>query len=434
MNPDQEYVLKTVESRDVHFVRFWFTDMLGRVKSFAVSPNELENAFAEGIGFDGSRIAGFAETASGAWCDLLAFPDATTFQVLPWRPDSNAVARMFCSIRRPDGTPLENSPRHILARVAESLAEEGFDASIAPEVEYFYFEDAQGTTLLDRGGYFDLNTLDSASDLRRDTVLTLEKMGIPIEYSFHETAPSQHEVDLRPSGALEMADAVQTYKMVVKEVATAHGVFASFMPKPRADCPGSGMHVHQCLYDEDGVNVFYDAKDPWGFNLSAVGKSYIAGLLKYAPELSLLTNQYVNSYKRLAAGGDAPTCASWGSEHNALVRVPSYRPDKESDMRVVLRNPDPACNPYLAFAAMLRAGLAGIQDKLDLLAPGEESMCTPLPLNLGEAVELFAQSDLARDVLGESVHAYLVQEKRREWQEFQTDVSGWEIDRYLEVL
>ena len=436
MNPDQEYVLKTIESRDVHFVRFWFTDVLGHVKSFAVNPNELKNAFEEGLGFDGSRIAGYVNNPDQE-CDLLAFPDASTFQVLPWRPDSNAVARMFCSVRTVDGAMLERSPRHILARTVERLAKAGYGASLAPEVEYFYFRDSCGTELLDQGGYFDLNTLDSGSDLRRDTVLTLEKMGIPVEYSHHEVAPSQHEVDLRPTDALEAADAVQTYKMVVKEVATAHGVFASFMPKPRSDCPGSGMHVRQSLFDEDGNNAFFDETDSWGLNLSATAKSYIAGLLKYAPELSLLTNQYVNSYKRLAAGDSAPICTSWGSAgRNVLVRVPQHRANKESGRFVVLRNPDPACNPYLAFAAMLSAGLAGIQEGLEL--PEQKEAClldaTPLPTNLGEAIDLFAQSVLARDVVGEAVHAYLVEEKRREWQDYQQSVSNWDTQRYLEVL
>ncbi|MBQ9068244.1 MAG: glutamine synthetase, partial [Eggerthellaceae bacterium] len=299
MNPDQEYVLKTIESRDVHFVRFWFTDLLGRVKSFSVSPNELEGAFSEGIGFDGGRIAGYVEEGTGE-CDLLAFPDASTFQVLPWRPDSDAVARMFCSIRTPDGRALETSPRRILAHAIEHLAQAGFSASIAPEVEFFYFLDSKEPRPLDRGGYFDLNSLDSATDLRRDTVLTLEKMGIPVEYSHHEVAPSQNEVDLRPAGPLEMADAVQTYKMVVKEVASAHGVYASFMPKPRSECSGSGMHVSLSLFDDDGTNVFFDDSDQTGFGLSSTAKSFIAGLRAYMPELSLLTNQYVNSFKRLS--------------------------------------------------------------------------------------------------------------------------------------
>lgn len=433
MNPDQEYVLKTVESRDVHFVRFWFTDCLGRVKSFAVSPNELEGAFEEGIGFDGSRIAGF--TSEGEPSDLLAFPDASTFQVLPWRPDSNAVARMFCNICTPEGKPLERSPRRILARVVARLGQAGYDTSIAPEVEYFYFRDSHTTELLDQGGYFDLNTLDSGSDLRRDTVLTLEKMGIPVEYSAHEVAPSQHEVDLRPTDALDAADAVQTYKMVVKEVAAAHGVFASFMPKPRTDCPGSGMHVHMSLFDGAGNNVFFDAADPWGLHLSATAKSYIAGLLKYAPELSLLTNQYVNSYKRLASGGDAPTHATWGlSGRSLLVRVPGFKPEKETACNLVLRNPDPACNPYLAFAAMLAAGLSGIEEGLELSPPDAQGEGTPLPLNMGEALALFEGSQLARQLLGDATHAFLLTEKRTEWQDYQASVSSWDIQRYLEVL
>ncbi|MBQ9021140.1 MAG: glutamine synthetase [Eggerthellaceae bacterium] len=436
MNPDQEYVLKTIESRDVHFVRFWFTDVLGQVKSFAVNPNELESAFEEGMGFDGSRIEGFSDEF-GTDCDLLAFPDASTFQVLPWRPDSNAVARMFCSIRKPNGEVHERSPRHILARVVEALSEAGFEAAIAPEIEYFYFQNAQGTELLDDGGYFDLNTLDSGSDLRRDTILTLEKMGIPVEMSHHEVSPSQHEVDLRPTGVLEAADEVQTCKMVVKEIAAAHGVYASFMPKPREDCAGSGMHVNISLFDKAENNCFFDATDSAGLNLSATAKSFIAGLLKYAPELSLLTNQYVNSYKRLAAGNDAPMCTSWGRVgRNLMVRVPGHKPNKEATRHVVLRNPDPSCNPYLAFAAILTAGLSGIQEGLELTAPMD--LClpeeTPLPTNLGEALALFAKSELAHKVLGDDVFTYLLNTKRAEWQDYQQSVSTWDISRYLEVL
>lgn len=433
MNPDQEYVLKTVESRDVHFVRFWFTDLLGRMKSFAVSPNELEAAFVEGIGFDGGRIAGYVDEAVGE-CDLLAFPDASTFQILPWRPNSNAVARMFCSVHTPDGAFLESSPRRILTRAVERLDEAGFSVSMAPKVEYFYFRDSTAPNLLDRGGYFDLNTLDSASDFRRDTVLTLEKMGIPVEFSHHESAPSQNEVVLRPNDACSMADSVQTYKMVVKEVAAAHGVFASFMPKPRSDCPGSGMHVSQSLFDAQGANVFCDVDDPQGLGLSATAKSYIAGLLAYGPELSLLTNQNVNSYKRLASAGDAPTCANWGATGSVMVRVPPYAPEREGGCRVVMRNPDPSCNPYLGFAAMLSAGLAGIEEGLELPPAGDNADAQKLPSNLGEAIALFERSELAVRILGKEAHNFLVTEKRRAWDGFQQSVSNWELERYLEVL
>lgn len=444
-NPDEDFVLKTIKSRDVHFVRFWFTDVLGRMKSFAVIPSELDEAFADGMGFDGSCIEGFSCTQES---DMLAFPDASTFQVLPWRPESNAVGRMFCSIRTPDGAPFEGDPRHVLERVVEKAASLGYIFNVGPELEFYYFEDADGARPLDRGGYFDLTSLDSASDLRRDTILTLEKMGIPVEYSHHENGPSQHEIDLRFADALSMADAVMTYKLVVKEIAMKHGAYASFMPKPLADAPGSGMHVHQSLFDFEGRNAFYDPDDPEGFGLSKVAKRYIAGLLKYAPEFCAVTNQHVNSYKRLIAGGEAPTYRSWARRNRStLVRVPGYRPRSETACRVELRSPDPAANPYLAFAVMLAAGLAGIEEELELQPPTEDQDLfrlprqdlrgcgiDTLPESLGEAVELFAASELMRETLGEHIHGYLVRAKRAEWNDYQRFVSEWERERFLAVL
>lgn len=443
--PDQDFVLKTVKSRDVHFVRFWFTDVLGIMKSFAVIPSELENAFAEGMGFDGSCVEGFCRTRES---DMLAYPDASTFQVLPWRPEANAVARMFCSIKTPAGEPFEGDSRAVLKRVVDHAAQMGYVYNVGPELEYYYFKDAEGTEVLDRGGYFDLTCLDSASDLRRDTVLTLEKMGIPVEYSHHENGPSQHEIDLRYSDALSMADAVMTYKLVVKEIAMKHGVHASFMPKPMAGEAGSGMHVHQSLFDRDGNNVFFDTDDPQGYNLSKIAKHYIAGLLKYAPEFCAITNQYVNSYKRLVDGGEAPIYISWAQRNRStLVRIPGYKPGKESACRIELRSPDPAANPYLAFAVMLAAGLKGIEDELELQPATEDRDLfrlsrqelrklgiATLPDSLGEAVELFASSDLMREVLGEHIHSYLVEAKREEWNSYQRNVTQWERDRYLAVL
>ena len=444
-NPEQDFVLKTVESRDVHFVRFWFTDVLGNMKSFAVVPGELESAFEEGMGFDASCIEGFSAAQES---DMLAFPDPSTFEILPWRPQANAVARMICDIRTPEGEPYAGDSRHVLERVVRRAAEDGYSFIVGPELEYFYFKDAEGTDVLDHGSYFDLTSLDSASDLRRDTVLTLEKMGIPVEYSHHEKGPSQHEIDLRYADALSMADAVMTYKQVVKEIAMKHWVYASFMPKPMADAPGNGMHVHQSLMDRSGNNVFFDPDDPSGYNLSATAKSYIAGLLKYAPEYTLVTNQYVNSYKRLQSGGEAPTCISWGARNRStLVRIPGYRPNSESACRVELRSPDPAANPYLAFAAMLAAGLAGIEEGLELMPPADEAApigCTryehrargieTLPESLGEAVERFAESKLMRETLGEHIHDYLVRTKREEWEAYQGIVTAWELERNLAVL
>ncbi len=445
MNQEQDFVLKTIESRDVHFVRFWFTDVLGHMKSFAVIPSELDSAFQEGMGFDGSCIEGFSQKQEA---DMLAFPDASTFQVLPWRPQSNAVARMICSVRTPDGQPFEGDPRYVLERQVRRAADMGYGFNVGPELEFYYFKDDRGTEVLDRGGFFDLTSLDYASDLRRDTVLTLEKMGIPVEYSHHEKGPSQNEIDLRYDEALSMADAVMTYKMVVKEIALKHGVYASFMPKPMADQPGSGMHVHQSLFSLEGGNAFFDPDDPQGYGLSKTAKHYIAGILKYAPEFCLVTNQYVNSYKRLVGGGEAPTHLSW-SNHNrsTLVRVPCYRPDSENASRIELRSPDPSANPYLAFAAMLAAGLSGIEEELPLEAPNEEvdysgltrsqlqeAGARVLPESLGEAVELFASSKLMREAMGPIVHDYLVKAKRKEWEDYQAIVTPWEHERFLAVL
>ena len=445
MNPELDFVLKTIKSRDVHFVRFWFTDVLGTMKSFAVSPSEIEGAFSDGMGFDGSCVAGFSPAEES---DMLAFPDPSTFQVLPWRPTSNAVARMFCDIRTPDGIAFEGDPRNVLRRMCERAADAGYIFNVGPEVEYYYFKAPDAPEVLDKGGYFDLTSLDYASDLRRDTVLALEKMGIPIEYSHHENGPSQHEIDLRYTDALSMADAVMTYKLVVKEIAIEHGVHASFMPKPLGDAPGSGMHVHQSLCDADGNNLFFDENDPLGYNLSDLAKSYIAGILKYAPEFSLVTNQCINSYKRLIGKGEVPSYLSWArTNRSTLLRVPGYRPHRPDACRIELRSPDPAANPYLAFAVMLAAGLAGIEEGLVPPDPVEDKNLfsfdatvmhgngvTKLPSDLGEAISLFESSELMKQTLGEHIHTYLVETKRAEWMDYLRHVSQWELDRYLAVL
>ncbi|HJI80787.1 MAG TPA: glutamine synthetase family protein [Eggerthellaceae bacterium] len=444
-SPDQDFVLKTIKSRDVHFVRFWFCDVLGYMKSFAVIPSELENAFEEGMGFDASCVRGFAHTSES---DMLAYPEASTFQILPWRPERNAVARMFCSIKTPEGEYFDGDSRYVLKRQVAKAAKLGYVLNVGPELEYFYFKDSTGTETLDQGGYFDLTSLDMASDLRRDTILTLEKMGIPVEYSHHESGPSQQEIDLRFADALTMADNVMTYKLVVKEIASKYGVYASFMPKPLTDAPGSGMHIHQSLFDSKGNNAFFDKDDPDGFNLSELAKHYIAGLLKYAPEYCLLTNPCVNSYKRLVPGGEAPVHITWArNNRSALVRIPGYKPHKEEACRVELRCPDPSANPYLAFSAVLAAGLKGIEEKLtlqdsiedrdwsnlsrqELHAQGIET----LPDTLGEAVERFAESDLMKEVLGDHIHSFLVDAKRKDWNEYLRQVSDWELNRYLGVL
>ncbi len=440
---DKDYVLKTLEERGIRFVRFWFTDVLGFLKSFAVTDTEVETAFEEGMGFDGSSIDGFTRIQES---DMIAIPDPSTFQLLPWRPEEGGVARMFCDIVTPDGKPFDGDPRYALKRMLKKAADMGYTMYVGPELEFFYFADSEGTEVLDHGGYFDLTPLDVASDLRRDTVLALEKLGIPVEYSHHEVAPSQHEIDLRYSDALGMADNVMTYRLTVKEIAYANGVYATFMPKPIQGENGSGMHTHQSLFDKNG-NAFFDANDPQGYNLSTIGKQYIAGLLKYAPEFCAVTNQFVNSYKRLVPGYEAPVYVTWARRNrSAMVRVPMYKPGKENATRVELRSPDPSANPYLAFAVMLGAGLKGIEEGLELPAEAtnnifhmtEEELETAgirmLPENLGEAIKLFEESEVMKEILGDHIHRFFVENKKAEWDEYKAYVSKWEQDKYLSIL
>jgi glutamine synthetase len=440
---DKDFVLKTVQERDVHFIRFWFTDVLGVLKSFAVTDTELEGAFEEGMGFDGSSIDGFTRLEES---DMVAYPNPHTFAVLPWRPSEQGTGRMFCDIVKPDGSPFEGDPRYALKRITDKAAALGYTMYVGPELEYFYFKGDQDTQVLDNGGYFDLTPLDSASDLRRDTVLTLEKMGIPVEYSHHEVAPSQHEIDLRYADALSMADNVMTYRLVVKEVAMQAGVYATFMPKPIFGQNGSGMHVHQSLFNKDG-NAFFDAKDPEGFHLSKTAKHYIAGLLKYAPEFCAITSPLVNSYKRLVPGYEAPVYIAWARRNrSALVRVPMYKPGKEVATRLELRCPDPSANPYLAFACMLGAGLKGIEEQLELAPEAtnnifnmtdeelEAAGIKTLPGTLGEAIDKFEASELMKEVLGDHIHSFYVQNKRAEWDEYRTQVTEWELRKYLPVV
>ena len=435
-------VLKTVRDKNIKFIRFWFTDILGFLKSFAISPAELELAFSEGMGFDGSSIQGFCRIDES---DMVAMPDPSTFAILPWRPEEGGVARMFCDIKHPDGSPYEGDPRYVLKRQIEKAAKMGFDSYyVGPELEYFYFKNSEGTEILDRGGYFDLTPLDVASDWRRDTILALESMGIPVEYSHHEVAPSQHEIDLRYQDGLSMADAAMTYRLTVKEIAMKHGVYATFMPKPIFGENGSGMHVHQSLFTGK-KNAFFDAGDE--YSLSAAGKSYIAGLLKHSPEICSIIAQWVNSYKRLVPGYEAPVYVAWARRNrSALVRVPMYKPGKETATRCELRCADPSCNPYLTFAAMLAAGLKGIEEKYELADPIEEDIfeMTPsqlkrkkiksLPGSLGEAVEITAKSALVKEALGDHVFEKFVENKRIEWDQFRIHVSQWELDRYLSIL
>ena len=437
----KESVLKAVKDNNIRFIRLWFTDILGFLKSFAISPSELEGAFDEGMGFDGSSIQGFCRIDES---DMVAKPDANTFTLLPWRPSEGGVARMFCDIMNPDGTPYEGDPRYVLKRNLKKAADLGYTMNVGPELEFFYFKNSQSTEFLDYGGYFDLTPLDVASDLRRDTILALEKMGIAVEYSHHEVAPSQHEIDLRYQEALKMADAAMTYRLTVKEIAMKHGVYATFMPKPIFGQNGSGMHVHQSLF-KGKKNAFFDAKDE--YSLSAQGKAYIAGLLKHAPEISSIVAQWVNSYKRLVPGYEAPAYIAWARRNRScLVRVPMYKPGKEAATRCELRCPDPSCNPYLAFAAMLAAGLKGIEENYTLPAPVEEDIfemgpkelkkrkINSMPGSLGEAVEITAKSALVKDCLGDHVFEQFIENKRIEWDQFRIHVSQWEMDRYLPIL
>lgn len=438
------YVNKQIEERDIRFIRLWFTDLLGNLKSFAITPSAVEEALVEGIGFDGSAIDGVKREDQKS--DMLVFPDPSTFQVLPWRPQDKGVARMFCDIRTPEGVPSIGDSRHILMNVLKRGAEKDLILNAGTELEYFYFKDAAVPEPIDCGGYFDLTPLDNASDLRRETILTLEQMGVPVQASLHEDAPSQHEIDLGFSDALSAADAVMTARLVVKEIASAHGVHASFMPKPLTGVSGSAMFVHESLLTEDG-NAFYDANDPDGYGLSTLAKRYIAGILKYAPEFMLVTNQYVNSYKRLVTGFDAPTHISWGNRNRStIVRIPRFKPSKEISARIQLRNADSAANPYLTLAVTFGAGLKGIEEELPLPAPVESDLFSmtpaqraelgidPLPTDLSRAVDAFEASDLMRDILGDYVHDYLVSTKRAEWEEYRSQVSRWEIDRYLSKL
>ncbi|MCG2813791.1 MAG: glutamine synthetase family protein [Thermodesulfovibrionales bacterium] len=406
---DRKDVMELVKNHDVKFVRLWFSDIHGMLKSFALPVEELDYAFDEGMGFDGSSIKGFARIDES---DMIARPDPTTFAILPWRPKEKAVARMFCDIHEPDGTHYKGDPRYVLKRNLENAKEKGFTLNLGPELEFFYFKSDKGTETLDEGGYFDY-TVDAAEDLRRDTVLALEDMGIKVEYSHHEVAHSQHEIDLRYNDALTIADTVMTYRAVVKEIARKHGVYATFMPKPIFGQNGSGMHTHQSLFIGD-KNAFFDAKDK--YYLSGIAKNYIAGILTHIKEFTLVLNQWVNSYKRLVPGYEAPVYICWARRNrSALVRIPLYKPGKEKATRIELRSPDPACNPYLAFSCMLNAGLKGMAEGYKLPEPteidvyhltGEERTkmgIDNLPGSLIEAIEYAEKSELLRETLGDHI-------------------------------
>jgi glutamine synthetase len=440
-------VKSIVEDRDIRFVRLWFTDILGQLKSFSINAAELDDAFEGGMGFDGSSITGFNAIEES---DMIAMPDVSTFNVLPWRPEDRGVARMFCDVVTPAREPYEGDPRHVLRRALDRAAELGFDTfNVGPELEYFYFRSARpenggAPEVLDEGGYFDLTTLDAGSDVRRETVLALEQLGIHVEYTHHEVGPSQHEIDMRYANALRMADDTMTYRITVKEYAMKYGWHATFMPKPLFGENGSGMHTHQSLFNE-GRNAFYDADDQ--YFLSDVGKAFIAGQLKHAREVCSVFAQWVNSYKRLVPGYEAPVYCAWSRRNrSALVRVPLYHPGKEQATRAEIRCPDPACNPYLTFAALLMAGLEGIEKGYELPEPMEKNLyhispedrkrlgIEQLPETLGEAIEITAESELMLRTFGEHIFNRYVEIKRQEWEDYRVQVSQWELDRYLSIL
>lgn len=437
----KQEVIEKIKSNKIKFICLWFTDVLGLLKSFAITIGELDTAMTEGMGFDGSSIQGFARIEES---DMIAMPDPSTLQILPWRSNGHLVATMFCDILNPDGSFYNCDPRYVLKRNIARASDLGYTFNIGPELEYYYFKNSSSTEVLDRGTYFDMIPLDLAVDLRRDTVLALEKFGIQVEYSHHEVGPSQHEIDLRYDEALKMADNVMIYRLVVKEVAEIHNAYATFMPKPMFGEAGSGMHTHQSLF-KGGRNAFYDPDDE--FHLSKVAKSYIAGILKHAKEICAVTNQWVNSYKRLVPGYEAPVYICWAHRNrSALVRVPMYKPGKELATRIELRSPDPACNPYLAFAVMLAAGLEGIEkgyelgeevtnniyemDEKERKAAGIDS----LPEDLNEALKEMEGSELLKKALGDEVFNWFLKNKKMEWNDHRARVTPYEVEKYLPIL
>jgi glutamine synthetase len=441
MERQLEYVMRTVEERGVRFVRLWFTDVLGSLKGFAITPAELEGALQEGMTFDGSAIEGYSRVQES---DMLAVPDPNTFDIVPWRGDDAPVARMFCDIQHLSGEPFEGDPRFVLKRNLDRAREKGFTFYAGPEIEFFYFQSKENPVPLDHAGFFDLTHTDEVSELRKRTILTLEQMGIPVEYSFHENGPGQHEIDLRYTDALSMADNVMTFRTVVRQVAQESGVHATFMPKPISGAFGSGMHTHLSLFEGD-VNAFHDAGDPHG--LSKVGQCFIAGLLRHAKEITAVTNQTVNSYKRLIEGYEAPTYICWArNNESALVRVPIPKRGKESSTRIEFRSPDPACNPYLAFSVMLAAGLKGIDEGYELPPEATNNIFEmtaeeravenigALPQSLAEALDVAEKSELVAEALGEHVFDYFIRNKRSEWDSYKREVTQWELERYLGSL
>ncbi|GAB2819906.1 type I glutamate--ammonia ligase [Alpinimonas psychrophila] len=445
MDKQQDFVLRTIEERGVKFVRLWFTDVVGTLKSVAVAPAEIEGAFAEGVGFDGSAIEGMTRSYEA---DVLAQPDPSTFQILPWRGEVDPTARMFCDITTPDGEPAIADPRNVLKRTLAKAAERGFTFYTHPEIEFYLLKSSEykdgGPQPIDNAGYFDNVSGGFGQDFRRRSVRMLEDIGISVEFSHHEAGPGQNEIDLRYADALTTADNVMTFRTVIKEVASEQGVYATFMPKPFAEHPGSGMHTHMSLFEGD-VNAFYEAGAK--YELSKLGRQFIAGLLHYAPEITAITNQYVNSYKRLWGGDEAPSFVTWGhNNRSALVRVPVYKPNKGQSSRIEYRAIDSAANPYLAYALLLAAGLKGIEDGLELPDEAEDNVWEltdserkalgyrPLPTNLEQAITFMESSELVAETLGEKVFNYVLLNKRREWKAYRAQVTEFELRNNLESL
>src|SRR5918911_5733315 len=438
----RKQVRERIEEERVEFVLLWFSDIEGHLKSFAVTPSEVQDALDDGMGFDGSSITGFNAIEES---DMVAIPDPDTFQLMPWREGETKVARMICDVVTPDGRPYEGDPRYVLRRALDRMQSLGFETfNVGPELEYFLFKDDRGTEPLDEGGYFAMTTMDAATELRQETVRALHTMGIPIEYIHHEVGPSQHEIDMRYAPALAMADHTVTYRLIVKEIAKKAGFHATFMPKPIFGENGSGMHTHQSLFS-NGRNAFFDADDE--YFLSDVGKAFIAGQLKHAREVSSIFAQWVNSYKRLVPGYEAPVYVAWSQRNrSALIRIPLYKPGSEQATRAEIRCPDPACNPYLTFAALLHAGLEGIERGYELPEPMETNLyhltaeqrrergIVSLPETLGEAIDELSQSELARKALGPHIFERYVELKRKEWDDYRVQLTDWERERYLSVL
>ncbi len=422
-----EYILKSARDHDVQFIRLWFTDILGNLKGFAITVEELEEAFQRGVTFDGSAIDGFARADES---DMIAIPDPSTFRILPWRPKEKAVARLFCDITKPGGTPFDCDPRLVLKKTLNEASKLGLTYYVGTELEYFYFKDKNSTELLDNAGYFDQISLELTSEIRRETVLTLADMGILVKYSHHEVSPSQHEIDLQYTDALTMADTVMTAKLAIKEIALKNDVYATFMPKPLTNLDGSGMHVHQSLFEKN-KNVFFNEKDE--NKLSPIAKYFMAGLLKYAKEISIISNQWINSYKRLVPGFEAPVNVVWSKENrSSLIRIPAYKQKREESVRIEYRAPDPASNPYLLFSVLLGAGLEGIKKKYSL--PAKNKPIHPLPVSLKEAINFSEKSTFLKKILGNKVFNTFINNKKIEWEAYRGYVTDFEKKQYLSTL